>query len=339
MSERAEADILLDVRDMRVWYDTSAGDSKAVDGVSFAIKRNEVFGLAGESGCGKSTLIKGLLRLAKLPLYIKSGEAIFSVADDAGKVRPVDLAKASAEEVRRLRWRHMSYVPQSAMNALNPVVRIRDQIMDAMLEHSNMSREEAYRKMLEQLTMVGLDPAIAGSFPHELSGGMRQRVTIAAAVSLRPDLLVADEPTTALDVVVQRVILQALKEIREQLNLALLYVTHDMAVLAELADRIAVMYAGLIVEIGSAEDIFANPLHPYTKGLIMSVQKVGGERRRMEGFPGRVPSPLEWPKGCHFHPRCAQASDVCREVEPQLVEVEPGRMVACHTRWSGERHE
>lgn len=338
MTEQAVLDTLLDIEDVRIWYDTHAGDSKAVDGVSFTIKRNEVFGLAGESGCGKSTLVKGLLRLCKPPAYIKGGRAIFYLPNAAGGQTGIDLLSASAEQVRRLRWRHMAYIPQSAMNALNPVTRISDQITDAISEHSNISRAQAYQRTIELLEMVGLDPAIAKSFPHELSGGMRQRVTIAAAVALSPALLVADEPTTALDVVVQRVILQALKQIREQLGLTLLYVTHDMAVLAELADRIAIMYAGLIVEIGPAIGVFKAPLHPYTTGLITSVQKVGGERRRLEGFPGRVPSPLEWPTGCHFHPRCLRAMDICREQEPPLIEVEPGRLVACHLHGGGKRH-
>ncbi len=328
--EQTNSDVLLDLKDVRVWYDTVSGDSKAVDGVSFSVHRNEVFGLAGESGCGKSTLVKGLLRLVRLPAYIKGGQAMFYIPGDSGSATGVDLLNLGMAEVRRLRWRHIAYIPQSAMNALNPVLRIRDQMTDAIAEHSDMSREEALRNSIEKLKMVGLDPAIAGSYPHELSGGMKQRVTIATAILLNPSMLVADEPTTALDVVVQRVILQALKDIREQLGLALLYVTHDMAVLAELADRVGIMYAGLMVEIGPAVSVFKDPLHPYTKGLLITVPKVGGERRRVEGFQGRVPSPLEWPVGCHFHPRCREAMDVCREVEPQLVEVKPERFVACH---------
>jgi peptide/nickel transport system ATP-binding protein len=236
----------------------------------------------------------------------------------------------SLAQVRRLRWKHAAYIPQSAMNALNPVMRIRDQMVDAILEHSDMTRDEALRKTIENLQMVGLDPAVAESYPHELSGGMKQRVTIAAAVLLKPSLLIADEPTTALDVVVQRVILQALQKIREQMGLALLYVTHDMAVLAELAHRMGIMYAGLMVEIGPAVGVFKDPLHPYTQGLLNTVPKLGGERHRVEGFGGRVPSPLEWPTVCHFHPRCPVAIDVCQEQEPPLVEVQPERLVACH---------
>jgi peptide/nickel transport system ATP-binding protein len=328
--EQTNSDALLDIKDMRVWYDTSAGDARAVDGVSFVVRRNEVFGLAGESGCGKSTLIKGLLRLAKLPAYIKGGQAIFYLPGENGGEAGVDLLNLSLAEVRRLRWSHIAYIPQSAMNALNPVLRIQDQMIDAIREHSHTSREEAIQRSIEHLQMVGLDPAVAKSYPHELSGGMKQRVTIACSVVLNPALLVADEPTTALDVVVQRVILQALREIRERLGLTLLYVTHDMAVLAELADRMGIMYAGLMAEIGPAVSVFKDPLHPYTEGLLTTVPKLGGGRERVEGFHGRVPSPLEWPTGCHFHPRCPVAIDICREQEPALIEVRPERFVACH---------
>ena len=329
-AEQTNSTALLDIQDLRVWYDTTEGDAKAVDGVSFVVRRDEVFGLAGESGCGKSTLIKGLLRVTKLPAFIEGGQAIFYMPDDAGGETGVDLMSLSLAEVRRLRWKHISYVPQSAMNALNPVLRIRDQMMDAIREHSDWSRQEAMAKIVENLRMVGLEPAIIGSYPHELSGGMKQRVTIAASVLLHPSLLIADEPTTALDVVVQRVILQALGDIREKLGLALLYVTHDMAVLAELADRIGIMYAGLMAEIGPAVSVFRDPLHPYTKGLLTTVPKVGGGRERVEGFQGRVPSPLEWPTGCHFHPRCPVAIDICSEQKPEFLEVQPERFVACH---------
>jgi peptide/nickel transport system ATP-binding protein len=329
-TERTNGNVLLDIKDMRVWYDTTVGDARAVDGVSFVVRRNEVFGLAGESGCGKSTLIKGLLRLAKLPAFIKSGQAIFYMPGAAGSETGVDLLDLSVREVRRLRWSQIAYIPQSAMNALNPVIRIQDQMIDAIREHSDLSREEALRRSIEHLEMVGLDPAVAKSFPHELSGGMKQRVTIACSVVLNPSLLIADEPTTALDVVVQRVILQALQAIRADLGLTLLYVTHDMAVLAELADRMGIMYAGLMAEIGPAVGVFKDPLHPYTKGLLTTVPKLGGGRDRVEGFHGRVPSPLEWPTGCHFHPRCPVAVDMCSEQEPPLIEVRPERWVACH---------
>jgi peptide/nickel transport system ATP-binding protein len=325
------ASTLIDVRDVRIYYTTTAGEAKVVDGVDLSIRRDEIFGLAGESGCGKSTLVEGLLRLIKPPGYIKSGSAIFYPAanDDLGD-DPLDLLTLTPAEMRQLRWKHISYVPQGAMNALNPVMRIGDQVVDAILAHSPVTREEATDRMLEQLRMVGLPPQIANQYPHELSGGMKQRVTIASSVTLTPDLLVADEPTTALDVNIQRVILQELKEIRERLSLAIIYVSHDMAVHAELADRMGIMYAGGVVEVARTLDIFKHPQHPYTQGLIRSIPRIGGTRERLEGIPGLAPSPLAWPGGCKFHPRCPLAMEICKQQAPALREVEPGRQVACH---------
>jgi peptide/nickel transport system ATP-binding protein len=320
---------------MRVWYHTRRGEAKAVDGVNLVIQRNEVFGIAGESGCGKSTLVKGLLRLTKLPAHIESGEAIFyRSAGNAGRMG-VDLLNIDLAEMRRLRWRHLAYIPQSAMNVLNPVMRIENQMIDAILEHSEMSRSDARREIARQLEMVGLEPSVARMYPHELSGGMKQRVAIASAVTLSPELIFADEPTTALDVNVQQIILQELQDIRERLGLTLVYVTHDMAVHAELADRMGIMYAGLIVEVGSVVEVLKDPLHPYSRALVESVPTVGGERERMEGLPGRAPSPLEWPSGCRFHPRCERAMEVCREGIPPLQEVADGRMVACYLHHEG----
>ena len=285
--------VLVEIRDVRVWYATTAGDAKVVDGVNLTIRRDEIFGLAGESGCGKSTLVEALLRLIRPPGYIPTGSITFypddnNVLDD----EPFDLLSVSEDELRKLRWRHVAYVPQGAMNALNPVMRIGDQIVDAMLAHVKMSKAEARTRMLAQLKMVGLPPGVADQYPHELSGGMKQRVTIASSVSLRPDILVADESTTALDVNVQRVILQELKEIREQLGLTIVYVSHDMAVHAELADRMGIMYAGTIMEVSPTRDVFKRPLHPYTQGLIKSIPTIGGPRERLEGIPGLAPSPL-----------------------------------------------
>jgi len=337
---------LLRISDMRIWYTTVAGEAKVVDGVDVVINRNELFGLAGESGCGKSTLVEGVLRLIKTPGYIKSGQAIFyRTSPDTGQEIGVDLASISMSEMRRLRWSHIAYVPQGAMNSLNPVMRIEDQIIDAIIEHSKVSRREAREKMLERLDMVGLPASVARMYPHELSGGMKQRVTIAASVTLSPELLVADEPTTALDVNVQRVILQELKDIRARLGLTIIYVSHDMAVHAELADRMGIMYAGVMMEVGATGDVFKDPLHPYTQGLIRSIPDIGKPRVRVEGIPGLAPSPLNWPAGCRFHPRCPFAKEVCKREEPKLAPLDlatiapqaqrpgrhaAGRSVACH---------
>lgn len=321
---------LVDIRNLRVWYKTTRGNAQAVDGVDLLINRNEVFGLAGESGCGKSTLARGILGMTRLPAYIESGEVLFYRQKSESTIVGEDLLTMSPAQMRQMRWRNIAYVPQSAMNVLSPVGRVEKQILDAIFEHTNMTKEEARKRMFECLDLVGLEPAVARMYPHELSGGMKQRVTIAAAVTLSPDLIIADEPTTALDVNVQQVILQELKEIREQLGLTLIYVTHDMAVHAELADRMGIMYAGVIVEVAPVVETFKDPLHPYTQGLISSIPTIGGSRDRMVGIPGRAPSPLEWPPGCRFHPRCPQAMDICREKVPALQEVAPDRLVACH---------
>ncbi|MBC8077965.1 MAG: ABC transporter ATP-binding protein [Chloroflexales bacterium] len=324
-------DVLLDAQDMRIYYTTTAGEAKVVDGVNLAIRRDEIFGLAGESGCGKSTLVEGLLRLIKPPGYLKSGRALFyPAARNGAEEEPADVLAIDDAHMRRLRWRHIAYVPQGAMNALNPVMRRGDQVVDAILAHSTIQRREAIDRMLSQLRLVGLPPHVANQYPHELSGGMKQRVTIASSVSLSPDILLADEPTTALDVNIQQIILQELKAIREQLGLTIVYVSHDMAVHAELADRMGIMYAGEVMEVSSTLDIFKRPLHPYTQGLIKSIPRLGGPRQRLEGIPGLAPSPLRWPPGCKFHPRCPFAMEVCKHQAPRLREVERGRQVACH---------
>lgn len=321
---------LMEIKDLRIWYRTTRGDSKAVDGVDLTIRRNEIFGLAGESGCGKTTLARGVLGMTKLPGFVKSGEAIYYQRTSDSGFMGSDLLTMPSREIRRMRWRHIAYIPQGAMNVLSPVTRIETQILDAIYEHSDMPKEQARARMLECLEMVGLESTVARMYPHELSGGMKQRVTIAAAISLKPGLIIADEPTTALDVNVQQVILQELKEIAKGMELTLIYVTHDMAVHAEMADRMGIMYSGLMVEVAPVVEMFKAPLHPYTQGLISSIPAIGGDRSRMVGIPGNAPSPLNWPAGCRFHPRCPKVMDICREKAPAMLEVAPERFVACH---------
>ena len=325
-----DATTLMEIKDLRVWYRTTRGNAQAVDGVDVTIDRNEIFGLAGESGCGKTTLARGLLGMTKLPGFIESGEVIYYSRVSGSTSVGRDLLKLSARGMREMRWKNIAYIPQGAMNVLSPVHRVEHQILDAILEHSDMSKEQARERMFECLDMVGLEAAVARMYPHELSGGMKQRVTIAAAVSLKPGLIIADEPTTALDVNVQQVILQELKEIANQLGLTLIYVTHDMAVHAELADRMGIMYSGLMVEVAPVVETFKEPLHPYTQGLIASIPTIGADRSRMVGIPGHAPSPLDWPPGCRFHPRCPYVMEVCRHELPPMLEVAPGRRVACH---------
>ena len=312
-------DRILKVEDLRVYYKTVYGDYKVVDGVSFDVYSNEIFGIAGESGCGKSTLVEAILRLIKPPGYIKSGRVFF---------KGYDLLNMPNSELRRIRWKEISYVPQGAMNSLNPVLRIEDQMVDAILAKEEMPREEARKMVLKALNEVSLPAEVAKMYPHELSGGMKQRVIIAMATLLKPTLLVADEPVTALDVIVQRSIIELLRELKKRYNLSIIFVAHDLAAHAELVDRLMVMYAGKIMEIGSVYDVFLDPLHPYTRLLVAAVPSL--KKKSVKGIPGLAPSPLNWPSGCRFHPRCPYAMPICSKEEPQLKKVGNGRYVACH---------
>ncbi len=311
---------LLHVEELKVYYKSVWGDYKAVDGVTFDVFEKEIFSIAGESGCGKSTLAEGILRLVKPPGFIAGGQVIFN---------NVDLLKLSEEELRKIRWTKLAYIPQGSMNSLNPVLKIKEQMVDAIVDHCpEMEQEEAEELAYSMLSEVGLPVDVAEMYPHQLSGGMKQRVIIATALALKPQLVVADEPTTALDVVVQRGILQLIKMLKEKYDMTVIFISHDMAAHAQIADRIAIMYAGKIVEIGSIEKVFEEPLHPYTRGLIDSIPTIG--RRNIKGIPGVAPSPLNWPTGCRFHPRCIFATEACSKIEPPLEELENGRYVACH---------
>ncbi|MEM1582906.1 MAG: ABC transporter ATP-binding protein [Candidatus Bathyarchaeia archaeon] len=310
---------ILEVDNLRVYYRSVWGDYKSVDGVSFKAYRNEVLSIAGESGCGKSTLVEGILRLVKPPGYIPTGKVIFE---------GIDILRVPEEELRRIRWSKLAYVPQGAMNSLNPVIKVEEQMVDAIIDHGGMDKEKAKEVALLMLKEVGLPIEVADMYPHQLSGGMKQRVIIATAIALKPSLVIADEPTTALDVVVQRGILQLLRMLKENYRMTVIMVSHDMAAHAQVADRIAIMYAGKIVEVGSISQVFEDPLHPYTKGLISAIPAIG--KKYVKGIPGLAPSPLNWPSGCRFHPRCQHAIELCVKVEPPMREVERERFVACH---------
>ncbi len=318
---------LLEIRDIRVYYNTTRGIYRVVDGVTFDVKPNEVLGIAGESGCGKSTLVEGLLRLIVPPGHIDTGEVAAPMLVEGGNA---DLLTLSEEEFRRIRWKQISYIPQGSMNSLNPVMKIEDQIIDAIQAHEPMSKAEAQKHVAELLRIVGLSPEVAKLYPHELSGGMKQRVIIAASIALKPRLVIADEPTTALDVTIQKMVLQTLMRVKKQLNCTIIVVSHDMPVHAQIADRLVIMYAGRVMEIGEIDDIFNDPFHPYTKGLISTIPSISKERTRLHGIPGVSPSPSELPTGCRFHPRCEKAMDICRTKEPVLREIHPGRFVSCH---------
>jgi peptide/nickel transport system ATP-binding protein len=331
---RTSGSPLIEVDDLRVYYRTVSGIARAVDGVQLTVSRGEILGIAGESGCGKSTLASAILRLIRPPGYIDGGRVTLY---PSGR-EPLDLLQVDDATVRTIRWRHLSYVPQGSMNSLNPVMRITDQFVDVMVEHGATNRQEARDAVPDLLRQVGLGGHVARMFPHELSGGMKQRVIIAMAIALKPDLVIADEPTTALDVNVQRVMIQTLADLRDSLGVSLIVVTHDMAVHAELVDRVAVMYAGNVVEVGDVRQIFKDPRHPYTRGLIGAIPRVGGERTRLQGISGNAPSPRDWPTGCRFHPRCPYVMPVCQTDLPPLRRLVDGvaekstatGLVACH---------
>jgi peptide/nickel transport system ATP-binding protein len=312
---------VLRVDDLRVYYHTPDGSVKAVDGVSFGLMPNERFGLVGESGSGKSTIALALMRMIRPPGKIEGGHV---------ELDRIDLLQVPDEEMRRLRLATIALVAQGAMNSLNPVTRVREQIIDAMRDHGEkMSKREANDRVLSLLDQVGLPPTAADRFPHELSGGMKQRVCIAIAICLRPKIVLADEPTSALDVVVQRQVMETLQRVQEQLNASVILVGHDMGLMAQFVHRLGVMYAGRLVEVSPIEDIFTDPLHPYTELLIGSLPSLE-VKGAFRGIPGLPPSLLQRPPGCSFHPRCPRAMARCTVDDPQLEEVKPDRWVACH---------
>jgi peptide/nickel transport system ATP-binding protein len=316
----ATAGPLLQIEDLQIHYQTARGLARVVDGANLTVERNEIFGLAGESGCGKTTLVEAILQIVRFPNRVAHGRVLFSPGADS---EPVDLMALSPARMRRFRWEHISYVPQGSMNSLNPVMRIGDQIVDGMTAHG-VSEDEARQKVPDLLERVGLEGRVARLYPHELSGGMKQRTIIATAISMDPELIIADEPTTALDVNVQRVILETLVNLRRDLGVAILIVSHDLPVHAQLVDRIGIMYAGQVFEVGDVRPVLKNPLQPYTQGLMRSIPAIGGERKRLGGIAGVAPSPLEWPSGCRFHPRCPQAMELCESIVPTLAAIRPG---------------
>jgi oligopeptide/dipeptide ABC transporter ATP-binding protein len=318
-SERAP---LLELRDLVVEYGTERGAVTAVNGVSLAIRPGEIVGLAGESGCGKSTIANTILQVLRPPGRIAGGEIVFK-----GR----NLVGLPPSELRQIRWRHIAMVFQSAMSSLNPVTRIEDQFVDMFRAHQKISKRFATMKAAELLEVVGIDRDRLRAYPHELSGGMRQRVVIAMAMALGPELLLLDEPTTALDVIVQREILQQLEELQREMGFAVLFITHDLSLLVEFSDRIAIMYGGRIVEEAGASDIYQDPRHPYSDGLLHSFPALHGPRRELTGIPGSPPHLSAMPAGCAFHPRCGKALEPCATQVPVLdrLEGDGSRTVAC----------
>ena len=314
---------LLEVRDLTVDYVGDNSIARAVNGISFDIGRGEAFGLAGESGCGKSTVAFALARLTRLPGLVSGGSIRFDGEDVLG---------FSSERLRRFRWSEVSFVFQSAMSALNPVIRISEQIEDAIAAHRpKASREEMRTRAAELFDMVGISPKRLDDYPHQFSGGMRQRICIAMALALEPKLIIMDEPTTALDVVVQRDIIEQICELKNRFGFSILFITHDLGLMIEFCDRIGVMYAGELVEVAPANAILTAPQHPYTRALGRSFPALSGPRVRLEGIAGTPPSLTALPAGCRFNPRCGEATAVCRRLVPALrATPSTGGEAACH---------
>jgi len=325
-----QTETLLEVRGLEVDY----GRARAVDGVDLEIRQGEILGLAGESGCGKTTIASSVLRILRPPGRVTGGEILF---------RGEDILRLKPEELRKFRWRNVSIVFQGAMNSLNPLMRVGDQFVDTLRAHERIDKKRALVRAGELLDLVGIDPRRLRAYPHELSGGMRQRVIIAIALSLTPELIVMDEPTTALDVVVQREILQQVDALKREFGFAVLFITHDVSLLLEFADRVSIMYAGEIVETTSAERLATKPLHPYTQGLLASFPPLTGPLTKLTGIPGAPPDLRDPPAGCRFHPRCPHCVPerpglYTRQTteRPVLREIAPGHEVACHLVEEGD---
>jgi peptide/nickel transport system ATP-binding protein len=321
---------VLAISDFSVVYRTPDGDVQAVNRVNLELYPGQVVGLVGESGSGKSTLAYGACRLLRAPALITNGNVRYQ---GRRSVAPMEILHVHAEDLRRLRWREIAIVFQSAMNALNPVLNVRDQLVDVIHAHLRVSRQEARDKAGSLLEMVGIPRSRLRSYPHELSGGMRQRVMIAMALATEPEVVIMDEPTTALDVVVQRDILTQIVELKESLGFSILFITHDLSLLLELADRIAVMYAGQLLEFGTAREIQHEPAHPYTRGLLNSFPSLRGARRDLAGIPGSPPDLHDPPSGCPFLPRCGYATQACADIDMRLLPVasspDPAHLTAC----------
>lgn len=321
---------LLEVENLNTWFNTSKGQLKAVNGVSFDLEYGEALGMVGESGCGKTTCALSIAKL--LP---KEGEVT------GGKIllEGVDLASMPEEEIRKRRWKDVSIIFQGAMNALNPVMKVGDQIAEAIILHDKAGKEEARRRTSEILEKVEIPATRANNYPHEFSGGMKQRAMIAMALACNPKIIIGDEPTTALDVMVQAQILNLLEKIRKEYKMGFILITHDLSILGETCDRIAVMYAGKIVEMGTVEDIFEKTAHPYTQRLIACFPNIEGEKTIPEGISGTPPNMLAPSSGCSFAPRCHKKQDCCISQEPEARQIGEKHFAACHFAAGGESVE
>ncbi|MEM2928117.1 MAG: ABC transporter ATP-binding protein [Nitrososphaerota archaeon] len=313
---------LLEVHGLKTYFETTKGYVKAVDNVSFSLEKGDAFGLAGESGCGKTTTGLSIIKLLPFNGKILDGKIIFD---------GIDLVEMPEEILRKnIRWKRISIVFQGAMNALNPVYTIGDQIIEAILTHEDISNEEAKERVIKLFELVGIDPSRINNYPFEFSGGMKQRAMIAMALACNPDIVITDEPTTALDVIVQAQVLKLLKKLKEELNLSFIMISHDLSVIAETCNKVAIMYAGKIIEMADVVRLFKNPSHPYSQGLMNSFPSLKGPRKKLISIPGSPPNLLFPPSGCRFHPRCQYVMEKCKEEEPLLIEIDKGHYAACH---------
>ncbi|NPV88562.1 ABC transporter ATP-binding protein [Coprothermobacteraceae bacterium] len=335
-----EKDNILEIKNLHVTFYTEDGIVRALQGVEYEVKHNETLGVVGESGCGKSVTSLTIMRLLPKPqAKVEEGQILFR---DKETGQEINLLELPEEKMRHVRGNRISMIFQEPMTALNPVYTVGDQIMEAILIHNpETTRQEARKKAIEMLKLVGIPAAEkrVDDYPHQMSGGMRQRVMIAMALSTNPDILIADEPTTALDVTIQAQILDLINRLQEQLGMSIILITHNLGVVAQNADRIAVMYLGRIVEYAPVREIFHDPKHPYTQGLLQSVPRLdrGGLKEPLPGISGNLPSPYNPPPGCKFHPRCPYVMDRCREEEPSAVEISPGHTVRCWLHVKGEK--
>ncbi len=315
------ADVLLDVKDLVIHYETDDGVVQALNGVNLQILSGKTLGLVGETGAGKTTLAKGIMQLIPNPPgKIKSGEIWYNGND---------LLKKNKEDMRKIRGREISMIFQDPMTALNPVMTVREQIMEVILQHNNVHKEEAGKRADRMLELVGIPAARGKEYPHQFSGGMKQRVIIAMALACQPKLLIADEPTTALDVTIQAQVLDLIQNLKARDNTSMLLITHDLGIVAQICDYVAIMYAGEIVECGTVQEVYKNMIHPYTKGLMASIPNLIQNVKRLQTIDGLMPDPTCLPQGCKFADRCKFATDACREKVPDMVSVGETHTVRC----------
>ena len=311
---------LLRIEDLTIHFPTEEGDVRAVNGVSLSVEAGQTLGLVGETGAGKTTTALGILRLVPEPGQVESGSIIY---------KDRDIMTMSEKEVQDIRGNEISMIFQDPMTALNPVMTVGDQVAEVILRHQNCTTVEAQQRMIDILGKVGIGPDRASDYPHQFSGGMKQRVVIAIALACNPKLLLADEPTTALDVTIQAQVMRMINDLKREFNTSMILITHDLGIVAESCDQVAIMYAGEIVEYGSLEDIFDHTAHPYTKGLFNSIPSLDKDTERLQPIQGLMPDPANLPEGCKFHPRCPYAVEACAQQHPGMTELTPGHLCRC----------